>query len=145
MKIWLDMDGTLVDFYGVEGWLTYLENYDATPYKIAKPLVNLSILARFLNKIHEKGYEICIITALSKRPTADFDKKVIETKEKWLKKHLKSVKFDEIRYVPYTFCKNDVNCGDDMLIDDENRHLEKWTGTAIHASEIMATLKALAT
>lgn len=62
----------------------------------------------------------------------------------WLKKHLASVKFDEIRFVPYTFTKNNVNTGNDILFDDEERHLTTWTGTAVHASKIFQTLKAIA-
>jgi hypothetical protein len=62
----------------------------------------------------------------------------------WLKKHLASVDFDEIRFVPYTFTKNDVNSGNDILFDDEDRHLSAWTGKAVHASEILPTLRAIA-
>ena len=39
---------------------------------------------------------------------------------------------------------NNVNSGNDILFDDENRHLEKWTGTAIHAENMIESLKALA-
>ena len=65
-------------------------------------------------------------------------------KIKWLANHLKSVHFDEIRFVPYWYTKNDVNTGADVLFDDEERHLEKWTGTAVHASKMIETLKAIA-
>lgn len=143
MRIWFDMDGTIVDLYGVENWLEMLIAHDETPYAIAKPLVNLSLLARLMNKVQKSGFEICIVTALSKNSTADYDNKVIEAKKRWLGRHLKSVRFDEIKFVPYWFTKNDVNTGNDILFDDENRHLDKWTGTAIHASEIIPTLKAL--
>lgn len=40
--------------------------------------------------------------------------------------------------------KNDVNTGADVLFDDEERHLKKWTGTAVHASKMIETLKAIA-
>ena len=42
----LDMDGCIADLYGVENWLTHLINANPLPYKVAKPLVNLSTLAR---------------------------------------------------------------------------------------------------
>ena len=58
MKIWFDMDGTIADLYGVEGWLEMLMNEDATPYAIAKPLVNLSALARLMHKAQRNGFEI---------------------------------------------------------------------------------------
>ena len=144
MKIWFDMDGTIADLYGVENWLEMLIAHDETPYAIAKPIVNLSVLARLMNKVQRKGFEICIVSALAKDSTAEYDEKVRNAKIKWLANHLKSVHFDEIRFVPYWYTKNDVNTGTDVLFDDEERHLEKWTGTAIHASKMIETLKAIA-
>jgi hypothetical protein len=144
MKIWFDMDGTIADLYGVENWLEMLIAHDETPYAIAKPIVNLSVLARLMNKVQRKGFEICIVSALAKDSTAEYDEKVRNAKIKWLANHLKSVHFDEIRFVPYWYTKNDVNTGADVLFDDEERHLEKWTGTAVHASKMIETLKAIA-
>lgn len=144
MKIWFDMDGTIADLYGVDGWLDMLIAKDATPYAVAKPLVNLSALARLMHKAQRNGFEVCIVSALAKNSTADYDEKVKTAKMDWLKKHLASVHFDEIRFVPYTFVKNDVNTGNDILFDDEDRHLTAWTGTAIHASKILSTLRAIA-
>ena len=144
MKIWFDMDGTIADLYGVDGWLEMLIAQDATPYTIAKPLVNLSALARLMHKAQRKGFEICIVSALAKNSTAAYDEQVKTAKLEWLKKHLASVDFDEIRFVPYTFTKNDVNSGSDILFDDEERHLTAWTGKAIHASAILETLRVIA-
>ena len=144
MKIWFDMDGTIADLYGVTGWLDMLIAHDATPYAIAKPLVNLSALARLMHKAQRNGFEICIVSALAKNSTDAYDEEVKTAKMGWLKKHLASVQFDEIRFVPYTFVKNDVNSGSDILFDDEERHLTAWTGKAIHASAILETLRAIA-
>ena len=144
MKIWFDMDGTIADLYGVENWLEMLIAHDETPYAIAKPVVNLSVLARLMHKVQRKGFEICIVSALAKDSTAEYDERVRNAKIKWLANHLKSVHFDEIRFVPYWYTKNDVNTGTDVLFDDEERHLEKWTGTAVHASKMIETLKAIA-
>ena len=144
MKIWFDMDGTIADLYGVNGWLDMLIAYDETPYAVAKPLVNLNTLAKLIHKAQRNGFEVCIVSALSKNSTPAYDEKVKTAKMGWLKKHLASVKFDEIRFVPYTFTKNNVNTGNDILFDDEERHLTAWTGTAVHASKIFQTLKAIA-
>ena len=144
MKIWFDMDGTIADLYGVENWLEMLIAHDETPYAIAKPIVNLSVLARLMNKVQRKGFEICIVSALAKDSTAEYDEKVRNAKIKWLANHLKSVHFDEIRFVPYWYTKNDVNTGAEVLFDDEERHLEKWTGIAVHASKMIETLKVIA-
>lgn len=143
MKIWLDMDGTIADLYAVDNWLAMLRAYDPTPYATAKPLVNMALLARLLNNRQRDGFKICIVSALSKEPTPAYDKAVIEAKTAWLKHHLPSVHFDEIKFVPYTYEKNLVNSGKDVLFDDEQRHLKAWTGTAFHASKLIIGLKAL--
>ena len=144
MTIWLDMDGTMADLYGVDGWLAMLEAHDETPYAIAKPLVRMATLARLLNNRQREGFKVCVISALAKNSTAEYDERVMTAKREWLKKHLASVKFDEIRFVPYTYTKNNANEGADILFDDEERHLTAWTGTAINAKNLLEGLKNLA-
>ena len=143
MKIWLDMDGTIADLYAVEGWLDMLKAYDPTPYAKAKPLVNMSLLATLLNNRQKEGFKICIVSALSKEPTPAYDRAVITAKKAWLQRYLPEVHFDEVKFVPYTFEKNRVNSGEDVLFDDESRHLQAWTGIAFHASKLIIGLKAL--
>lgn len=145
MTIWFDMDGTIADLYGVEGWLDYLVAKDALPYEIAKPLLRLSALARTLNKLKAKGYKIGIISWLAKNSTAEYDELVADAKEKWLRNHLASVLFDEINIVAYgtpkqTFAKSDS----DILFDDEKPNRDAWTGVAFDADKIMEVLKGLA-
>lgn len=142
--IWLDMDGTMADLYGVENWLPMLEAHNAKPYRVAKPLVRMATLARLLNNRQRKGYRVCVISALAKNSTNAYDTAVMKAKLEWLKKHLASVHFDEIRFVPYTYTKNNANNGNDILFDDEARHLDAWTGTAINAKNLLNGLKALA-
>ena len=142
--IWLDMDGTIANLYGVENWLPMLEAHDPTPYRVAKPLVRMATLARLLNNRQRKGYRICVISALSKNSDTNYDTAVMKAKLVWLKKHLNSVRFDEIRFVPYPYIKNNANSGNDILIDDEERHLSAWTGEAINAKNLLNGLKALA-
>ena len=140
-RIWLDMDGTIADLYAVDNWLPKLQASNPEPYAMAKPLINMAILARLIHNRQKDGIKICIVSALSKNSTPAYDEAVKQAKLEWLKKHLPSVSFDEIRFVPYTFVKNGVNTGNDVLIDDEARHLEAWTGTAIHAKNILCALR----
>ena len=142
-QINFDMDGTLCDFYGVEGWLDDLNNYDTRPYAVAKPLLNLSVLARYLNKLQNKGYTINIISWLSKTSTADFDERVTRVKLEWLKKHLKSVKFDNITIISYGTPKQ--NFGKGILFDDETKNRDNWVGLAYDEKNILEILKNLLT
>lgn len=142
-QINFDMDGTLCDFYGVEGWLDDLNNYNTRPYAVAKPLINLSVLARYLNKLREKGYTINIISWLSKTSTAEFDKAVTQVKLEWLKKHLKSVKFDNINIISYGTPKQ--NYGEGILFDDETKNRDNWVGLAYDEKNILKILKNLLT
>ena len=140
-QINFDMDGTLANFYGVDGWLECLINGDATPYAVAKPLFNFSALARRLNALQRNGYEICIISWLAKNSTADFDARVAEVKKEWLKKHLPSVKWDKITIVPYGTPKS--TCGEGILFDDDEPNRKDWKGTAYNVENILEVLKKL--
>ena len=144
MRICFDMDGTIANLYGVEGWLAMLINHDATPYKEAATLVNMNSLARLLNKLQRIGYEVGIISWLAKGSNADFDKEVTAAKRAWLAKHLKSVHFDFIEIVPYGTDKNIVRKDEvDILFDDEEGNRENWGGIAYNVDNIIQILKGL--
>jgi len=138
-EINFDMDGTIADFYGVENWLEYLINRDPFPYENAKPLVNLSVLARYLNRLQKNGYKINIISWLAKNSTAEFDEKVAETKKKWLKKHLPSVNWDKIMIVQYGV--NKASLGKGILFDDEENNRKMWGYGAYDVHNILEVLK----
>lgn len=137
-----DMDGTLADFYGVDKWLDYLVARDAYPYAVAKPLVNMAALARRLNSLQRKGYKITVISWLAKNSTPEFDEMVTETKKKWLKTHLPSVKWDKITIVPYGVNKSTL--GEGVLFDDEEQNRNMWGEGAYDVHNILGVLKAIA-
>ena len=140
--IYFDMDGTIANFYGVDGWLTCLENSDPRPYEIASPLLRLSALAKVLNKLQRNGYKIGIVSWLAKNSNEDFDKKVTTAKIHWLKIHMKSVRFDEINIVKYGTPKEEVvNFPNGILFDDEEPNRNNWKGEAYDESQIMEVLK----
>ena len=142
MKIWFDMDGTIADLYGVTDWLNMLINSDPTPYAIAKPLVNLSRLARALNRLQARGYEIGVISWLSRESTAEYDKMVTSAKMFWLNLHLPSVHWNTIHIVEYGRNKWET-CGEGILFDDEARNRETWQGEAHTPDEIFQILNNL--
>lgn len=145
MNICFDLDGTIANLYGVENWLDYLNDYNPVPYQVAKPLMNLSTLARKLNRLQAQGHKITVISWLSKYSTADYDKAVTMAKLAWLRKHLASVHFDAIHIVPYGVNKWTV-CGgaDSILFDDETPNRNAWeNGKAYEPCQIMEILRSL--
>jgi len=137
-----DMDGTIADLYGVENWLEYLIAENTFPYANARPLLHLSALARKLNALQRNGYNLAVISWLSKSGTEEYNEAVTEVKMAWLRKHLPSVNWDEIHIVPYgtpkqNFCNNPL----DILFDDEERNRNNWTGRAYDVQNIMEILR----
>jgi len=143
MKIWFDMDGTIADLYGVNGWLEMLIAEDTTPYTVAKPLLNLSILARYLNKVQKMGHEIGIISWGSKNSTEDYLKKVACAKYHWLLKHLPSVNWDYVKITNYGVNKWET-CRDGILFDDEEQNRTNWMNDSYAPCQILEILKNLA-
>lgn len=142
MRINFDMDGTIADLYGVEGWLEMLIAEDVKPYAEAKPMVNFSALARRLNALQKKGHEIAVISWTSKSGSPAYNAAVAETKKAWLAKHLPSVKWDAVAVIPYGTPKQSL-CGsaEDVLFDDEEQNRRNWTGKAYGVNAILETLK----
>lgn len=141
-EIWFDMDGTIADLYGVDGWLDYLLAADPTPYAEAAPLLNLSLLARYLNKLQAKGWTIGIISWTSKSGSELYNGEVALTKMVWLHKHLASVEWDFIKIVPYGTNKRET-CGGGILFDDEEGNREAWGEGAYPPENIFSVLKGL--
>lgn len=144
MRICFDMDGTIANLYGIENWLQMLQAHDETPYREAETLVNMNALARVLNRLQRNGYEIGIISWLAKNSNAEYDKKVADAKNEWLRKHLHSVRFNFVEIVSYGTDKNIVRTGaNDILFDDEIGNRENWNGIAYGVENILEILKGL--
>ena len=136
-----DMDGTLANFYGVDGWLDDLINSNSRPYAVAKPLFNLSALARQIHRLQAKGYTANIISWLSKCGTDEFNAEVTAVKKEWLAKHLPSVAFDNIVIVKYGTPKS--TCGNGILFDDEEGNRTEWGEGAYDVANILEVLRGL--
>lgn len=132
-----DMDGTIANLYGVEGWLEMLRAEDATPYRVAEPMYDMGSLAVVLNLLKEIGWKIAVTSWLAMGATKAYDKKVREAKKEWLEKH--NFPFDEIHLVKYGTTK--ANCtrkngGFQILVDDNEKVRKGWKlGDTINANE----------
>ena len=142
MKIWFDMDGTIADLYGMENWLDDLQNFRTRPYDVARPMMNFSHLARLLNQVQRKGYEIGIISWTAKNGSEAYNLAVEIAKRAWLAKHLPSVEWDEIKVVRYGTNKKTA-CGDGILFDDEIGNRNTWGENAYEPQYIVEILKNL--
>ena len=128
MKIYLDMDGTIADLYGVENWLADLVSKNARPYREAKRLVAEERLAELV----KLGYELAIVSWLAKNSNKEYDKEVRKAKREWLKENYPNIKFEEIHIVKYGTPKSKVvKEKNGILVDDEKPNRIEWKGLAI--------------
>ena len=132
-----DMDGTLANFYGVDGWLDDIKNENTRPYDIAKPLYNMEVLNAILDLLRAQGWTIAITTWLAKGSTKAFDNMVRASKIAWLQKY--NFSYDEIHLVRYGTTK--ANCtrkngGVQILVDDNEKIRRGWhLGSTIDANK----------
>lgn len=144
--IYFDMDGTIANFYGVDGWLTSIKKHETKPYREARPLVNMRELGAQIKRLQKLGYTVGIISWLSKAGTEEYNNRVIKTKKDWLKKHLGSIHFDEIHIIEYGTPKSLF--GNGILFDDEERNRKEWfqandENFAFDVNNILSILKAV--
>ena len=132
-----DMDGTIADFYGVEGWLDNLHASNPRPYEVAKPLVDMIVLNKLLELLKAQGWTICVTSWLANGSSKEFDKLVRTAKRNWLVKY--DFPYDEIHLVKYGTTK--ANCtrhhkGYQVLVDDNADVRKGWNlGHTINANE----------
>ena len=132
-----DMDGTIADLYGVDGWLKDLRTESVRPYTEAKPLYDMDELRELLNRLQKLGWLICVTTWLAKGATKEYDKAVTKAKKEWLEKY--GFPYDEIHLVKYGTTK--ANCtrklgGYQILVDDNENVRKGWKlGSTIDANK----------
>ena len=141
-EIWFDMDGTIANLYGVDGWLADLIAENTRPYEEAAVMLNFSLLARLLNRLQAQGWKIGIISWTSKSGSEPYNMAVEIVKRAWLARHLPSVEWDEIKVVRYGTNKY-ITCGGGILFDDEEGNRNAWEDEAHEPSEIIEVLKNL--
>ena len=132
-----DMDGTIADLYGVNGWLDMLRAENPKPYEIAKPMYDMNELVEILNELKTIGYIIAITSWLSMGGSKEYNNAVRMAKKQWLDDF--HFPYDELHLVKYGTTK--ANCtrklgGFQILIDDNEKIRQGWNlGTTINANE----------
>ena len=125
-----DMDGTIADLYGVEGWLNDLDNRNPRPYEVAEPMWDMEKLADILNGLKVYGVEVRVITWLAKNSTEYYKDIVRKAKLEWLEKH--GFPYDKFHGIAFGTTKADAIrkylAEDEMaiLIDDNDKVRNGW-------------------
>ena len=136
--IWFDMDGTIADLYGVDGWLEDLIAHNTRPYAQAKDIYNVFDLLEIMIVLKENGYKLGVISWGSKENNKEYDKAVEIVKKAWLYDRLMDSFFDEIIVTPYGVRKADTcrKFGYGILVDDEKQNRDAWDlGITIDATQ----------
>lgn len=135
--IWFDMDGTIADLYGVDGWLEDLQNESTRPYAIAKAIYSTLDLLTVLAELKMLGYRIGVVSWSAKNSNKEYDCKVAETKKAWIVKNGLDIMIDKIIVTTYGVRKADT-CrpfGAGVLVDDEKQNRDAWDlGATIDAN-----------
>ena len=132
-----DMDGTIADLYGVEGWLKDLRSENPRPYAMAKPIYNMAELNEIISFLKGAGWHIVVTTWLAKGSTKEYDNEVRKAKIDWLAEM--GFDYDEIHLVKYGTTK--ANCtrkkyNYQVLVDDNEKVRKGWSlGKTINANE----------
>lgn len=136
--ICFDMDGTIADLYGYEGWLECLRGENAAPYYDAKPLVNMFDLREICLKLINKGWEIRVISWLAKDSSKSYQDVVRKAKLWWLKYY--DFPVNKVHLVAYGTTKADcvrrAGDGPKILVDDNRKIRDGWhLGQTIDATK----------
>lgn len=132
--ICFDMDGTIADLYAVPGWREKLRAEDATPYRDAPPMWDMTRLREALIALADDGWEIRVISWLAKDSTPAYKKAVRTAKREWLTRY--NFPANKVHLVAYGTTKANAirNAGatPGILIDDNKKVRDGWSmGAAI--------------
>jgi hypothetical protein len=145
-----DMDGTIANLYGVQGWLEMLREENARPYEVAEPMWNMVELNKVLGELQNQGVEIRVITWLSMNSSEDYKEKIRQAKLQWLENQ--GFPYNNFHGVAYGTTKANairkyLELGEQaILIDDNAKVRQGWNmGATIDPTteNIIDILKAL--
>lgn len=138
-----DLDGTLVDLYGVRNWLEMLRAEDETPYIIAEPLYDMNVLVSVLNDLKANGVMIAVTTWSSMGGSKEYNKRVRAAKIAWLEKYNFPVDIFHCQAYGTTKANATRHIGGNQILFDDNAKVRKgWTlGRTVDANfDIMGEL-----
>ena len=136
--ICFDMDGTIADLYSVKDWLEKLLAEDASPYREARPMWDMAELRRILIQLADKGWEIRVISWLSKGASSAYRREIRKAKNEWLQRY--NFPAEKVHLVEYGTTKADCirkHAEVAILIDDNKKVRDGWhLGRTINPQEV---------
>lgn len=140
MIVW-DMDGTIADLYGVDGWLEMLRAENPLPYEMAEPMWDMERLVNVIRGLQDFGIEQRVVTWLSMNSSEEYKTETRRAKREWLEQF--DFPFDHFHGVQFGATKADSVrkfLADDetaILIDDSARVRKGWhLGETVDPAEI---------
>ena len=126
-----DMDGTIADLYGVDGWLDDIIAKSVRPYAVAKPLYDMDVIVTLLDVLKGMGWRIAVTSWLAKVCDDEYAEAIREVKTAWLNRF--GFPYDILNIVNYGVDKSSVTAkfgGFQILFDDEDKNLTDWVNGA---------------
>lgn len=125
--ICFDMDGTIADLYSVPNWLDKLRAEDSSPYSDATPMWNMKELRKVLLFLTSEGWEVRVISWLSKDSSESYKNEVRKAKLGWLAKY--DFPYRRCHLVAYGTTKADCVrrwASPAILVDDNEKVRNGW-------------------
>lgn len=137
-KLYFDMDGTVADLYGTDGWLNALRTEQAGLFKGLKPLVDMEELKVVCEQLIKEGWEIGIITWLPIGATKEYYDLCTQEKIEWANKNMPYVNeiFAQVYGTPKQAATNHARL---MILVDDNEEVRKMWETPKQRKTIDAT------
>lgn len=130
--VYLDMDGTIANLYGVSDWLPKLEKEEQGLFLNLEPLVTEEEL---LNTFPKDEYEIRILSMTPNAASQEYCEIVKREKDLWLNTFFPNSISKRI-YKKYGKSKNLRNCVNTILVDDNKTIRMLWKGKALCPTEL---------
>jgi hypothetical protein len=126
-KLFFDMDGTVADLYGRDGWLESLQKEESGLFLNLEPMFNQENFTRICQNLISQGWAIGIITWLPRNGSVEYMETVTREKYQWAMKYMPFI--SEFHPLPYGTPKqyaNTQNAKTMVLVDDNHEVLQMW-------------------
>lgn len=126
---YFDMDGTVADLYGIENWLPKIRQYNVSPYREAKPLVNMNELKKVCELLKANGHELGVITwGAGGEQNEQFNRETEQAKREWIEREMPYINPKNFHFLPYGTPKQSVHAKNRkaVLIDDNAEVRQKY-------------------